>query len=511
MERSEKLTAADAAEHADAAAAPLGGGRLIVVSNRVSADAHHAGGLAQAMHSALADVGGIWFGWSGRITERPLLHVERKQRIRFVTRDLNAADHRHFYLEYANRVLWPLLHGRLDLVAFERESLQGYLRVNARFADAIGRLARREDSIWVHDYHLIPLASELRRRGLENRIGFFLHVPVPPAQTLMSLPAHLEVLPLLAAYDLVGVQTAEDAVNLREYFDYLRAARHVERIPRIESFPIGIDVDSIRTSTQAGIGSADAAKLRADLAGRQMMLGVDRLDYSKGLPLRLRALERLLERQPELHGEIAFVQVAAPTRGGVPEYDALGDAVQALAGRINGRYAQPGWTPVQFLNRSFAREALCTLYRAARVGVVTPLRDGMNLVAKEYVAAQDADDPGVLVLSQFAGAARELEGALIVNPFDPDECADALCRALTMTLPERRRRWREMMRAVEKGNVHAWREHFLEALAATRPRTRGAMRPAAPAAAGGRARALVRTPSAVPAPVRPDAAGARTP
>ncbi len=327
MERSENIPTADAgiaqndAKHVPASLRG-GSGRLIVVSNRVTvADAQHAGGLAQAMHGALAEVGGLWFGWSGRVADPPLLHVQRHNRIRFVTRDLDAEDHRLFYLEYSNRVLWPLLHGRLDLVAFERESLRGYLRVNAQFAEAIRRLARPDDLVWIHDYHLIPLAAALRKQGLANRIGFFLHVPVPPAQTLMSLPAHLDVLPLLAACDLVGVQTAEDALNLREYFDEVRASRRIERMPRIEAFPIGIDAGAMREVAEAGARTQLAATLRAGLGERSLLLGVDRLDYSKGLPLRLQSYERLLRNRPELHGDIAFVQVAVPTRSGVPEYD----------------------------------------------------------------------------------------------------------------------------------------------------------------------------------------------
>ena len=443
--------------------------RLIVVSNRVALpETQHAGGLGQAMHSALAEIGGVWFGWSGHVVDQPVLHVRRDGAIRLVTRDLDTADHRDYYLGFSNRVLWPLLHSRLDLVAFDREALQGYLRVNAQFAESIRRIARRDDDIWIHDYHLIPLARMLRERGVSSRIGFFLHVPVPPAEMLMSLPAHAELLPALAACDLVGVQTEQDAAHLRDYFRRLQASTTVVGTPRIEAHPIGIDPDVTRSNAEAAIRSPDVARLRGSLLACELVIGVDRLDYTKGLPQRFRAYERLLELRPQLCGRIAFLQIAPPTRCGVPEYQTLDDELQHLTGRINGRYADPVWTPIRYVRRNLAHPELTGYYRAAKVGVVTPLRDGMNLVAKEYVASQDADDPGVLVLSEFAGAARELAGALLVNPFDLDQCAEAMHTALTMPLGERRSRWQAMMGLLRRHDVHIWRNEFLDALSAAR-------------------------------------------
>ncbi len=442
-------------------------GRLIVVSNRVaSAEGPHAGGLGQAMRSALANIGGMWFGWSGTIAEQPLLHVRREGAVRFLTRDLSPDEHRDYYVGYANRVLWPLLHGRLDLVSYRPRALAGYLRVNAAFADEIRKIARPDDLVWIHDYHLIPLARMLRDRGVACRIGFFLHVPVPPPATLAALPGEDNVLHALAACDLVGTQTDEDARNLREFF--ARARLRPCGAPDIRPFPIGIDVDAMRTAAEQGERVEACAQLRASLGGQSLLLGVDRLDYSKGLPERLRSYARLLQTHPELRGRVTLLQIAPRTRAMIPEYVRINRKLQRIAGSINGRYADETWTPVRYLNRCFAQHELTALYRAAKVGVVTPLRDGMNLVAKEYVACQDENDPGVLVLSRFAGAACELAGALVVNPFDPDQCAEAMHAAIGMPLAERRQRWRSMMSALSKNDIHGWRDGFLAALDASR-------------------------------------------
>jgi len=440
--------------------------RLIVISNRVTAPGTtHAGGLGQAMRTALRGRRGVWFGWSGSVRDEPLLGVAREGAVRYVTRDLSPEEHREYYVNYSNRVLWPLLHGRLDLVAYSRTALDAYFRTNAAFADAVQKIVRADDVIWIHDYHLIPLARMLRERGVTCRIGFFLHVPVPPRQTLLALPAHEEVLPALAACDLIGTQTEEDARNLRDYFASQSASRGAgAQAPKIMAFPIGIDVDAVVAAGNAAEQTDEHRKLRASLADQALLLGVDRLDYSKGLPQRLRAYDRMLRKHPELSGRVTFLQIAPPTRTAIGEYARMNRTLQRLAGRINGAHADETWHPVRYLNRSFASEELSSFYRAAKVGVVTPLRDGMNLVAKEYVASQDGNDPGVLVLSEFAGAARELNGAIKINPFDREQCADAMYAALTMPVEERRQRWRSMMIALRGNDIHGWRDAFLAEL-----------------------------------------------
>ncbi|HSR65756.1 MAG TPA: alpha,alpha-trehalose-phosphate synthase (UDP-forming) [Xanthomonadaceae bacterium] len=453
--------------------------RLVVVSNRVPLpqDAARAGGLAVALRSALEETGGMWFGWSGKRIrgESGERHVERDGNIRYVTVDLSWVDFEAYYNGFANRTLWPLLHFRMDLVDYTRETWAGYLHVNALFADRLADELRGDDIIWVQDYHLIPLAQRLRERGVGNRIGFFLHVPMPSSDLLAALPAHRELFAALASYDLVGFQTVRDLERFQDYVRLFGGGKVVTqgeletadgRRFRAGAFPISIDTRGIARQAEAAVRKPSVQRLRASLTDRALAIGVDRLDYSKGLPERFRAFQRYLERHPEQRGHLTFLQIAPPSRGEVPEYQALRSTLEGLAGHINGLHAAPDWTPVRYINRNFAHDVLTGFYRAADVGLVTPLRDGMNLVAKEFVASQDGKDPGVLVLSRFAGAESELREALQVNPYDTDGVADAIASARTMPLAERRERWRAMMATLERHDIIAWRQSYLGALAA---------------------------------------------
>jgi trehalose 6-phosphate synthase len=451
-------------------------GRLVVVSNRVALpEQTSTGGLASAMRAALQERGGLWFGWSGKVSRQHSgeLHRLTDGAVEYTTMDLSRSDHDEFYDGFANRTLWPLLHYRPDLVDYDRKHLAGYLRVNSLFAEQLMSLIGPRDTVWVNDYHLIPLAAMLRERGVRNRIGFFLHTPLPAASLLIALPRHRELLETLASYDLVGLQTARDRRALEEYFLYevgadLRRDGRLRtpsgRSFRAEAFPIGIDTPQVAEDASHADEHEEIHQLRTSLEGRALIIGVDRLDYSKGLPERFQAYARLLERTPELHRKVSFLQIAPPSRGGVPEYRQIRRELERSAGHINGMYAAPDWVPIRYVNNSFPHTLLSGYYRVARVGLVTPLRDGMNLVAKEYVASQDPDDPGVLVLSRFAGAAQELTDALLVNPADTEEVAEALEYALSMPLQERRVRWRKMMDVLEKQDVTAWRNAFLRRL-----------------------------------------------
>lgn len=449
--------------------------RTVIVSNRVALPGpKRPGGLAIALHAALREARGMWFGWSGRIGAA----VDIPQRCRdgdidYVTLDLSEHDAQSYYHQFANRVLWPLLHSRVDLVDYGHECCAGYRRVNAGFARALARELRHDDVIWVHDYHLIALASELRRLGVTNRIGFFLHVPFPPADIAATLPHHRMLLGALTEYDLVGLQTQRDVAHLSDYLaDHVGAVATREstwrcangRDLRLGAFPIGIDVEAIAAQAAAADGSAQVQRLRESLGDRRLVIGVDRLDYSKGLPERMRAFEQHLIRHPDLRGRLTYLQIAPPSRGDAPEYRKLRAELEALAGHVNGAHAQPDWTPIRYVNHDYPHRVLTGFYRAACVGLVTPLRDGMNLVAKEYVASQAANDPGVLVLSRFAGAASQLDAALLVNPHDGDEVADAIARAARMPLPERRERWRATMDILQRSDICAWRRNYLEAL-----------------------------------------------
>ena len=454
--------------------------RLVVVSNRV-ADPRKtaAGGLAVALGEALAESGGLWFGTSGTVVERSQgegkLHTHRAGNVTLATIDLTQEDHNSYYLGYANGVLWPVFHYRLDLADFDAGYIDGYRRVNRMFAHRLLPLLKPDDVIWVHDYHLIPLAAELRAMGCKQRIGFFLHIPVPPPLILAAIPAHEWLVRALFAYDLVGLQSQTDLTHLSRY---LVTEAHAEQLTdnrfgafnrqlHADAFPIGIDVEEFARLTMAEDAQAMLATLREQYARRRVLVGVDRLDYSKGLPQRMRAFRTLLDRYPENRNSATLIQVAAPSREDVDAYGDIRRQLEGLCGAINGDFGEIDWMPIRYIHRTVARKRVPGLYRAARVGLVTPLRDGMNLVAKEFVAAQDPENPGVLVLSRFAGAAEQLVDALLVNPYDIQATADAIQRALHMPLEERRLRHSRLMEEIRLHDVHWWRRRFLTTLMET--------------------------------------------
>lgn len=456
-------------------------GRLIVVSNRVSSPADSGagsvGGLAMALGAALREYSGVWFGWSGQTVDQYTgkLRVERQAGVTLATVDLEEQDRNEYYNGYANRTLWPLFHYRTDLTAYERSFDAGYQRVNARFAEALAPLIQPDDFIWVQDYHLALLGRELRALGLRNRLGFFLHIPWPGRRTFTTLPRHRELVTALLDYDLIGFQ----ADDFRDAFaDYIvqtakgkvapdGTVRALGRTSRIGAFPIGLDVEAFEAATRSEAATETAARLRASAAGRQVILGVDRLDYSKGLEERFLAYEQLLIDHPDLHEKLFLLQVATLSREEVEAYQDLRARLDTVSGRINGAFSTMDWVPLRYVNRAYRRDELAGMYRAAAIGLVTPLRDGMNLVAKEYVAAQDPEDPGVLVLSEFAGAAAQLRAALIVNPLSREDVAEAIRRGLSMPRAERCSRWRDLIAEVRRTPVEAWRDAFVAALRET--------------------------------------------
>ncbi|WP_237215910.1 alpha,alpha-trehalose-phosphate synthase (UDP-forming) [Falsiroseomonas oryziterrae] len=440
--------------------------RLVVVANRVPDPRERgatAGGLAVALKDALARRDAMWFGWSGATAQETGATPNEVQagRTCYATLDLGEADYRHYYRGFSNDALWPVLHYRLGIARFAREDWIGYRRVNAAFAAALAPMLRPDDTIWVHDFHLFLLAGELRALGCRQRIGFFLHVPFPPRQVFLGLPNADAVLHAMAAPDVIGVQTEDDAENLR---GALIGTGEPEAATRVGAFPIGMDAAGFASLAARRFRTREVAQLRESLAGRALAIGVDRLDYTKGLPQRIAGFGKLLQRFPRHRGKVTFLQVAAISRGDVATYRALRRELDEAVGRINGQYAEPDWGPIRYITRAVARPTLAGYMRLARIGLVTPLRDGMNLVAKEFVAAQDPEDPGVLVLSRFAGAAVELDGALLVNPLDPDDIAEALDAALTMPAEERLARWRGMDTAVRAGSAAIWARRFLAAL-----------------------------------------------
>ena len=450
--------------------------RLIVVSNRVALPrdrSARAGGLAVGVLSALKRSKGVWFGWSGETSGGA--HPARALRsggIDYVTMDFTPQEFESFYNGYCNATLWPLLHFRLGLVEHSRQNQDAYMRINARFADHLAALVRPDDVIWVHDYQLMMLPGELRLRGLRNRIGFFLHIPLPGPEILAALPAHRQLMNSLAQADLVGFQTESDLRAFRDYAIYeaggaMGADGRIEmfgRKLRAGVFPIGIDVKELTDLAREAEQDEETRRLADSVDGRQLIIGVDRLDYSKGILNRIDAVGELLTSRPDYRNRITFVQIAAPSRIDVARYRSLRREIEAAAGRVNGRHAEIDWVPIRYLNRVFPRRQLAGFYRVARLGLVTPLRDGMNLVAKEYVAAQRPEDPGVLVLSRFAGAAREMKGAIIVNPFDTAEVSEAIDQGLRMPLEQRRERWQSMVGSLRRNDLATWSDSFLDTL-----------------------------------------------
>lgn len=460
--------------------------RLVVVSNRVTppvrGKAPPAGGLAVGVLAALAEHGGLWFGWSGEVVPGPVVAPPRSSSsgdVGFLLTDLSEAEHAGYYAGFANRTLWPLLHYRTDLASFRQAWWQSYRQVNQRLAQTLAPLLRPGDLVWIQDYHLMPMATELRRLGVTARLGFFLHVPFPAHQVFTVLPWHRQLAGDLVAYDALGFQTPGD---LQQFTDYVLRELHGELEPpaglralgrRFEAIadPIGIDVAEFEELARSPEARSHNHRLRGSLRGCKVVMGVDRLDYSKGIPERLRGFEALLREHPLQRREVTMIQISAPSREDVPEYTALRAEVEQLAGAIAGRYAEPDWTPLRYINRGYPRRTLAGYFKVSRVGLVTPLRDGLNLVALEYLAAQDEADPGALVLSRFAGAASILEpaGALVVNPHDELDVAGALNRALGMSVEERRDRWRSQMVAVRRNDIVAWRQHFMTLLQGAPP------------------------------------------
>ena len=454
-------------------------GRLIVVSNRVpvpaGAGSPNAGGLAVALDAALKQRGGLWFGWSGNTVDgrEPETQTHEFGNVSYAVTDLARRDLDDYYHGFANRALWPVCHYRLDMTSFNRRNMAGYFRVNEFFARRLTQLIQPDDVVWIHDYHFIPLASYLRGMGFTNRMGFFLHIPWPPGDLAGVLPAYDLILRGFASYDLVGFQTPLDARNFSEAITDGggRAAgegcyeAYGHRF-RVGAFPIGIDTQGFRQLAEQGERNGVVRRTAASLEGKALIIGVDRLDYSKGICERIDAFSCFIENNQALRNRVTYLQITPKSRSEVPEYAHLQREVAEQIGETNGRYGDVDWTPIRYINKPIGHTALAGLYRLARVGLVTPLRDGMNLVAKEYVAAQLGDNPGVLVLSRFAGAAQELDGALLVNPYDTDATAGAIKRALDMPLDERKERWSGMMAHLERKTVANWCGDFLRTLAA---------------------------------------------
>jgi trehalose 6-phosphate synthase len=470
---------------------------VIVVSNRVArakSDEPVAGGLAAALIPLVKDSGAIWVGSSGTPADAALgkdsfAQIEALGTGALATVDMPAKHYRGYYEGFSNSALWPALHSRPDLIRVTAEEYASYREVNAFMARALLRFTGPNATFWIQDYHFLTLGAEMRRLHIGSPIGFFLHTPWADRRTMAAVPHHLDLVQAMLSYDLVGFQTDEDRQNFEDYLQYELGLTVFDGtvassrgMTHLATFPIGIDVDAFADRAAKASVRADVSRLRASLHGAKLVLGVDRLDYSKGLANRMRAFDRMLEAEPQLKRAVSMLQVAVPSRGNIRAYRDLKAELASLVGEVNGRHGEVDWIPIRYLNKSFSQLTLAGFYRVAHVGLVTPLQDGMNLVAKEYVAAQNPFDPGVLVLSSFAGAARQLDTALLVNPHDIDGMARRIAAALAMSLEERRERWHAMVAKLKASSVQNWFADFLRALENTRrvPTRLTASRPAAP-------------------------------
>jgi trehalose 6-phosphate synthase len=468
------------------------GQRLIVASNRLpvalAQDANGkwryqpgSGGLVSALLPILRHRGGVWIGWPGT----PAFNAGAASALARAARDiglllrsvaLTKDEVRGFYRGFSNEIIWPLFHDFQVLCNFDPTYWRVYLDVNRKFADAVGREAAQRDFVWVHDYHLMHLGSELRRRGNGMRTAFFLHTPFPSLDIFAKLPWRFEILRALLDYDLVGFQTLHDRRNfvqcIRTLADGVRvygSGRVVaidagDHRVRVGSFPISIDYNSLLRRAAAPEVAAKVQELHRELPHRQRLLGIDRLDYTKGIPHRLMAFRNALQRYPKLHERVTLIQVVVPSREQIPQYHELKMRIEGLVGEINGEFTRPGgWVPIHYVYRHLSEVDLLAYYRGAEIALVTPLKDGMNLVAKEYSACSIEEDC-VLILSEFAGAAAQLQnGALIVNPYDIEGVADAIHAAFIMPMAERRARMRRIRRSVRQHDVYEWVDSFIQA------------------------------------------------
>jgi trehalose 6-phosphate synthase/phosphatase len=440
-----------------------------------------SGGLVSALSPVLRRRGGLWIGWPGSATadetvlRDALASYGRQEGYELVPVTLSPEEVDGFYQGFCNQIVWPLFHDLQTQCNFEPGYWTVYSAVKAKFAQVIEEHVGQDDFVWVHDYHLMGLGRQLVERGLRNPLGFFLHTPFPPPDIFAKLPWRSEVLHGLLHYDLLGFQTPRDRENLLDCMRRLvpearwrRKQATMEcafspRATRIGVFPIGIDYESFAQAAASPAVTQRVAVLREQMPDQQIILGLDRLDYTKGIPYRLRAFQLALRRYPELHRKVTLLQVVIPSRETVPEYQELKAQIEQLVTQVNGEFTQPGWVPIHHVFRSLEWEELVSYYRVADVGLVTPLKDGMNLVCKEYCACQVEGD-GVLILSEFAGAAVQLHrGAILVNPYDLAHVADAIRRAVTMSRAQRRRPMRALRNNVRREDVYWWVDRFLGA------------------------------------------------
>ncbi|WP_373036377.1 trehalose-6-phosphate synthase [Sulfurimonas sp.] len=466
--------------------------RLIIVSNRLPAVVkkgiedeykvnHASGGLVTAMTPVLKRDGGIWIGWAGNYkeegldVEKLLREQEKDLNYKYKPVDISLNEYELYYKGFSNEVLWPLFHNVSVYCKFSEKYYKAYQKVNREFANKIMQELADEDFIWIHDYHLINTGKELRQKGVKNKIAFFLHIPFPPLETFNRMPWRLKIIKALLSYDLIGFQTEIDKKNFLEVVESLvkqYKIKHEElnitniitkqRESRVGVFPISIDYDEFFNQAKSEEVSKMTKEIKEGYPEQKIILGVDRLDYSKGIPNRLKVYRRLLDRNPKLRKKVKLIQVIVPSREDIVKYASLKKEIEELVGEINGKFSQLGWIPIQYIYHSLSRVELLSYYRASDIALVTPLKDGMNLIAKEYCVA-NFDKNGVLILSEFAGAKHQFKSdALLVNPFDEDAVVNSIKRALLMQTKEKYERMENLQNIVKKFDIYWWVDMFLK-------------------------------------------------
>jgi len=463
---------------------------LLVVSNRLP-DLRHVegddgerkrsvGGLVSALEPALRSRGGMWLGWSGKTVSSSepittgIAEQDESSGVQLAWVDYTESWYRNYYAGFCNGTLWPLFHSFPTRVEMSDAGWSAYREVHEAFADLAAPHTSSRATIWAHDYHLLLFAHVMRQRGHKGPMGHFLHIPFPALDMFAMLPWAAQLMDALLDFDLLGFHTPQHVANFLSCASALLPAKvsddvvkHRGRETHVTAMPIGIVPDAFQESPEPAVVEEIEGMMRT-LGDARLVLGVDRLDYTKGIPERLQAFGRMLEMFPEWRGRVSLVQISVPSRADVPLYAEQRAMIESIVGRLNEEFGEATWVPVRYLYRSYGKQQLAQLYRSAAVGYVTPLRDGMNLVAKEYVAAQDPEDPGVLLLSQFAGAAVEMQDAVLTNPYHIDGMARDLDRALRMQRDERKARHTKLLATVQRSNAVTWAESFLDALAACR-------------------------------------------
>lgn len=452
--------------------------KLIVLSNRVNLptpEGHSAGGLAVALQDALSDIGGVWLGWNGEQIQNQqdqYFNCTEINGIEYITCPLTEQQYQQYYSGFANTTLWPAMHDRDDLMAFDPQEFQTYQNVNRLFAEQLHRIAREDDMIWVHDYHFLSVAKYCRDLGMKNRFGFFLHIPFADLNIWKQLPIAQQLIEHLSEFDVVGLQTEHDQQNCLDVMQYYVGGqidadilKLSERELKVQCYPIGVNPDLIQQVAQTHDNELENSVFKFDeLSNQKTIIAVDRIDYSKGLIERFNAYAEFLNQHPEYHELVTDLQIACPCRMEIPAYEDLYKRVQAKVNSINLKYAQNEWAPINCVHETVQHAQLMQIYRRADICWVNSLRDGMNLVAKEFIAAQDPSDPGVLILSKYAGSAEQMPEAIIVDPESKSSMISALKQAIQMNKVERIERYRHLIRGIKHFDINDWRNAFLKDL-----------------------------------------------